>query len=172
MTGPDAARDQESYAAVFAATQRPLTRFAYVLCGDADLAADAVAEAFARTYPKWRAGGVEDLDAYLRRAVVNAVHGSLRRRVVARRWLARQPGHCPAPIAVEDDVASREVVRRLLGSLPTRQRAVVVLRYVEDRSEQETGEILGITVGTVKSQASRGLAQLRKAIEASPVENS
>jgi RNA polymerase sigma-70 factor (sigma-E family) len=145
----------EEYAAVFARHQGRLLRVAELIASDPDIAADAVAEAFARTYPHWRRGRIDDVGAYLRRAVVNEV---------LRTWRSRRR------VAVSDDVTSagadagvveRDAVLRALTVLPARQRAAVVLRYYDDLSEADIALTLGIPPGTVKSTLSRALDRLR-----------
>lgn len=138
-----------------------LQRLARLLTGSAQDAEDLVAEAVARTLPHWRAGAVADPASYLRRVTMNlAGRGWKRRRLAARRdraaldWLA--------PHAADDQqVAERERVLRAVLGLPPRRRAIVVLRFYDDLPEAEIAEALGIRVGTVKSQLSRGLEQLR-----------
>ena len=159
MTG-DRAYDEAAFAELFAAHHDAVLRPAYVMTSDLDAAEEAVADAFAAMFPHWRRGNVEDEAAYLRRAVVNAVRGSWRRRAVRRRHDSRRDA--PSPAASSDaGLADRDVVRGALLALPAGQRAVVVLRFLDDRSEADTAEILGISVGTVKSQTSRALARLR-----------
>ena len=131
--------------------------------GNAALAEDLVHDAFIRT-----AGRLTSLrdptafDAYLRRAVVNAFVSWQRRQSVERRWLSRQ--HAAAQSA--EDVTSRiegddEVLRRL-RELPPRQRVAVAARICLDLSEAQTADLLGCSIGTVKSLTSRGLATLRR----------
>lgn len=143
-----------------------LQRIARLLVGDPDVADDMVAEAIARTLPKWRAGGVQDQPAYLRRVLVNVVHRRWRRRRLSMRsdhraldWL--QPAGDSSAAA-----ADRDRTLRALASLPARRRAVVVLRFYDDLSEARIAEVLGIGVGTVKSTLSRALEQLRSTLEA------
>lgn len=143
-----------------------LQRIARLLVGDAEAADDLVAEAIARTLPKWRAGGVQDPPAYLRRVLVNVAHRRWRRRRLSLRsdhraldWV--QPAGDSAVVSAE-----RDRTLRALGALPARRRAVVVLRFYDDLSEAQIAAALGIGVGTVKSTLSRALEQLRVALEA------
>jgi RNA polymerase sigma-70 factor (sigma-E family) len=139
-------------------------RLAYVLCGDAGAAEDIVADAFARMYPRWRRGGILDPAAYVRRAVVNQVHGRFRRLALQRRHEAtRRPDVLVSP-APDATVAQRDELRTALLALPPRQRAAVALRHLEDLSEVETAAVLGVSVGTVKSSVARGLERLRATI--------
>ena len=143
-----------------------LQRLARLLVGDPDVADDVVAEAIARTLPKWRAGGVQDPPGYLRRVMVNVVHRRWRRRRLSLRsdhraldWL--QPAGDSATAA-----ADRHRMLRALATLPARRRAVVVLRFYDDLPEARIAQVLGIGVGTVKSTLSRALEQLRTALVA------
>lgn len=81
-----------------------------------------------------------------------------------RRWRETATDRLPEPEASVPDLDQREALRRALGTLAPRQRAVVVLRYYEDLTEKETAALLGIAVGTVKSQARDGLAGLRRLV--------
>ena len=114
--------------------------------------------ALVKTYLAWPRVRPEGALAYARRVLVNERTDTWRRRrkevVVAE---------TPDPPAADDaaSVGDRDLVVRLLARLPEQQRRVVVLRYYVDLSEQAVAEILGISVGSVKSAASRGLASLR-----------
>ena len=149
-----------SFATVFNDHHRPAVRLAYLLVSDVDLAEDVVADAFAKVYVRWRRGEVRDIDAYVRRAVVNEANSKLRRRYLERRHAGHQHGDERGVRLVDEDAADRDAVWRAIGQLPPRQRAAVVLRYHEDLSEAATAQVLGCSVGTVKSQTSRGLKKL------------
>ena len=157
-------RDRDAYAAVFSEHHARVLRLAFLMCDDAEHARDVVADAFARMYPHWRRGRVTDPGAYVRRAVVNGVRGGFRRRAVERREEARRSGEGRGGRDAGDHVADRDAVRRALASLPPRQRAAIVLRYLEDLSEAGVAEAMGTSVGTVKSHVSRGLDRLRAAL--------
>jgi RNA polymerase sigma-70 factor (sigma-E family) len=156
-----AGRDEAAYAALFAAHHRAAMRLAFVLTGDAATAEDAVADAFAAMYPKWRAGRVGAPEAYLRRAVVNRVRGGIRRRVVRRRHERALRPAAAAAGPSDAGLGDRDRLRAALLALAPRQRAVLALRFLEDRSEADTAAVLGIAVGTVKSQTARALERLR-----------
>ena len=160
-----AAVDERSFAAVFNAHHRDAVRLAYLLTSDAAQAEDIVAEAFAKVYVRWKRGEVRDVGAYLRRAVANEANSKLRRRYVERREAGRQRGDDRGVRLLDDQAADRDEVWSTLGRLPARQRQAVVLRYYEDLSEAETAEVLGVSVGTVKSQVSRGLARMQTLLE-------
>lgn len=138
-----------------------LQRFARLLVGSAEAADDLVAEAIARTLPKWRGGSIVDPPAYLRRVLVNLAHRRWRRR-----RLALQRDHAsldwlhPAP-DVEAQSSERDRTLRAVAKLPLRRRAVIVLRFYDDLPEAEIASVLGIGVGTVKSTLSRAIEQLR-----------
>lgn len=134
-----------------------LLRTAYLLTGSRDAAEDLVQAALLTTMRQWRT--VADPLAYVRRAMVNK-RTSLWRRFGSREVLT----DVPPDRSMSDGTAGRADRAELLaalGGLPVRMRAVLVLRYWEDMSEVETAQLLGCSVGTVKSQASRGLSRLR-----------
>jgi RNA polymerase sigma-70 factor (sigma-E family) len=142
------------------ARRKPLLRTAWLLTGDWHAAEDLVQTALVRCYPHWRRFAANNPDAYVRRAIVNVYASSWRRR-----WRGEIPTANLPEISVEPDeysaVDQRHVVLTALGQLPPRQRATLVLRYYEDLSEAETAVTLGCSVGTVKSQTAKALAQLR-----------
>jgi RNA polymerase sigma-70 factor (sigma-E family) len=137
-----------------------LIQAAFLLCRDRDRANDLVAEALANAWPRWRDGQIADLRPYLRRAVVNLTYKSQRHRLVVRGYEAQFDSMMPNEYST-DAVAGRVDLVRALLRLPLPQRAVLTLRYFEDMAEAEVAETLGISVGTVKSRAARGLATLR-----------
>jgi RNA polymerase sigma-70 factor (sigma-E family) len=157
--GQTAARDAE-FTAYMQARQAALLRFAYLLTGDAHAAEDVVSTALAKLYLSWdRIRDRGSVDGYVRRIIANETT-SLWRRPWRRREVAAEvlPEHARADAY---DEGRADAVWRAVSSLPQRQRAVVVLRYYEELSEAEIADVLGISPGTVKSQASRALATLR-----------
>ncbi len=144
---------------------RRLAGLAYALCGDRQLAEDLVAEAYARVWPKWRNRQVDDLGPYLRRAVVNLVHGRRRRKVLERRELERRRVDWREGQHFEGRVEDRDQLWDALMRLPVDQRAAIVLRHLEDLSEEETASVLGVRPGTVKSRLARGLTTLRELLD-------
>ncbi|MDR1710997.1 MAG: SigE family RNA polymerase sigma factor [Propionibacteriaceae bacterium] len=152
-----ARRDTEFSA--FAAQSAPyLSRTASLLCPDRELAKDLVQDALVKTYVHWsRVRGASAL-AYARKILVNANIDRWRAR---RELPAATPPDQPAAASPEGAIERRDQIRRLLASLPQQQRKVIVLRYLEDLSEQAVAEELGISLGAVKSAASRGLAKLK-----------
>jgi RNA polymerase sigma factor (sigma-70 family) len=152
------------FTVTLSAEQAGLFRLAVLMLGgDRERAEDAVAEAVARVYPRWRAGHVADLGPYLRRAVINEVVRLGRRRRLERRDEPHHMlgGRSVSVSALDDQVVTRDRVVRALRCLPGRQRAVVVLRFYEDLDEAEIARLLDVSVGTVKSQLSRALPRLR-----------
>jgi RNA polymerase sigma-70 factor (sigma-E family) len=142
------------------ARQQGLLRAAWMLTGDWGLAEDLVQTALMKAWKRWDVLESEDPDAYVRRILVNT-HATWWRRL----WRNEIPtAEHPEPVGSMDGqrvVEDRDRLTRMLKALPRRQRAILVLRYFEDLSEQDTATALGCSVGTVKSQASRGLAKLR-----------
>jgi RNA polymerase sigma-70 factor (sigma-E family) len=158
--------DEGSFAAVFNAHHRQAVRLAYLLVSDPDQAEDVVSDAFAKVYVRWKKGEVRDVGAYVRRAVANEANSRLRRRYLERRGADARSGDDRGVRLVDEDAADRDAVWRGIQGLPAKQRAAVVLRYYEDLSEAETAEVLGCSVGTVKSNTSRGLAKLQELLVA------
>ncbi len=159
----------EDFRRFVAARSASLLRTAYLLVGDRSHAEDVLQTALTRTYLAWRRlGGFELVDAYARRVLVTTATSWWRRR-----WHREHPAS-DMPEAVTADPAERwlerETVWRHLSSLPVRQRAVLVLRFYEDLTETQTAQVLGVTVGTVKSQGARALATLRRRLAESGIE--
>jgi RNA polymerase sigma-70 factor (sigma-E family) len=138
----------------------PLHQTAYLLCGDWHLAHDVVQDTFVKAYQYWnRVRGADNPDAYVRGILVNEMRARWRRRDSSLP-VATFPDE-PAVADVSEDVARRAGLLQALLTLPLRQRATIVLRYLEGLSERETAAVLGCSEGTVKSQSSRGLTTLR-----------
>ena len=138
-----------------------LHRTAYLLCGDRHLADDLVQEALAKAYSHWgKVQKAENPSAYVRRILINESRRGWRRN----RNVSERPETDPTDIAVadmSDEVANRAELLQALQSLSVRQRATVVLRFLEGLSERETAAALGCSEGTVKSQTSRALIKLK-----------
>lgn len=149
----------------FVMARRPsLLRAALLLTGDRTEAEDLLQAALARTYLAWdRIKDRAALDGYVRRAMVNINISWWRRRKLEEYPTDEMPD---TPVADHTGRSElRDSLHRLLGRLPARQRAFVVLRYVEDLTETEIAEALGVSVGTVKSTISRAMAKLREDAE-------
>lgn len=137
-----------------------LLRTAYLLTGDHHRAEDLVQTALSKVWPRWERVVADDVSphAYVRRVMMTTYIAWWRRR-----WNGERPTDVLPESAVRQGPQIERVdLIRALASLPRGQRAVVVLRYVEDLSEAQTAQALGCSVGTVKSQCSRGLAALRR----------
>jgi RNA polymerase sigma-70 factor (sigma-E family) len=162
----------EEFSSYVAARHATLTRTAFLLTGDHHAAEDLVQTALARTYLAWRR--IHDqsaLDTYVRRAMVNEHTAWWRRAWRRRETLTAELPDRPAtdPRGDPGGWADRDgELWRLLRALPRHHRAAVVLRYFEDLSEAETAEILGCSIGTVKSRTHRALATLRSGLTPGP----
>ncbi|MBY8881768.1 SigE family RNA polymerase sigma factor [Actinacidiphila acidipaludis] len=153
----DGTPDFSAYAAV---RWSRLVCTAYLLTGDHHEAEDLVQATLAKVYLHWpRISRLGEPDAYLRRALVNNNLSRFRKRRVVQLLTPRLPDR--ERDSGTGQVEDRTSLTAALAALPARQRAVVVLRYWEDMSEQQVADVLGCTVGNVKSQASRGLRKLR-----------
>ncbi|MFG2556909.1 SigE family RNA polymerase sigma factor [Streptomyces sp. NPDC048581] len=138
-----------------------LVRTAYLLTGDAHHAEDLTQTALAKAYRSWRrVARADNPEAYVRRMLVSCNSDRFRKRRVTER-LTDAPPETPGRDAGYAGVDERGALLGALAQLPPKQRAVVVMRYWEDLSEAEVADVLGCSVGTVKSQASKGLAKLR-----------
>ena len=163
-----AAKDIE-FAEYMAARQPSLLRTAYLLTGDRHAAEDLTQTALAKLYLSWDKVQRRDLlDGYVRRILVNE-NNSLWRRAWKRKEVTT--GAVPDRVATTDrqNHGEQSALWEFVQTLPKRQRAVIVLRFYEDLSEAETAEILGISVGTVKSQSSRALASMRERVHTRPM---
>lgn len=146
-------------------------RLAYFLTGDRDAAQDLLQDAFVRVCARMRhLHAVDDLDAYLRRTMVNLFTSALRRRKVERAWLAKERA-TSAPATIEHDPAERDEMWRALQRLPLRQRAAVVLRFYEDLSEHEAAQVLGCSTRALNSLVTRALQALRADRAEDPLED-
>lgn len=156
MSGPD----DRAFGEYVSARGRALLRTAYLLTGNVADAEDLVQAALAKTFLAW--DRIEDraaVDGYVRRAMVNTQISWWRRRRVEEYPTDEIPDQAVADHAVSSDL--QETLRRAIDRLPQRMRAAVVLRYYEDMTEAEVAEVLGVSLGTVKSTVSRAVAKLR-----------
>ncbi len=153
----------------FAARQLPaLLAFATVLTDQPALADDLAQDVLIRANARWgRIGGMDRPDLYLRKMILNE-YFSWRRRS----WRLIPVGDAVAPRDATPDhaveVAEHQAMLTEIGKLSKRQRAVVVLRYYEDRTDQEIAELLGCTPSTVRAHAAHALAALRVELRPEP----
>jgi RNA polymerase sigma-70 factor (sigma-E family) len=160
---------EDEFREFVAARSAALLRTAYLLAGDWATAEDLLQTALTKTYLAWkRLGEIEAVEPYARRVLVNTATSWWRRR-----WHGERPTEIlperPAPDKLEEHL-ERDALWQYVKALPARQRAVLVLRFYEDMSEAQTAALLGISVGTVKSQTSRALGSLRQRLSVEGVE--
>ena len=152
---------RENFRSYVAARSPALLRTAYLLTGNRADAEDLLQTALAKAYLSWdRIRDREAVDGYVRRVMINTQTSWWRRRKVdeyATDELPERPGRDATA-----DLDLHDALWTALSALPKRQRAMVVLRYYEDLSEAETAQVMGVSVGTVKSTTSRALAKLRE----------
>ncbi len=149
-----------SFDACYPAAYHAGYRAAFRLLGDREDAFDVAQEACARLYREWErlAGSVNPAGWVVRAATNLAIDRWRRRRTASRLHLV------PAPPA-DPKLAERVDLHRALDALPTRQREVVLLRYIADLSQDDVAALLGCSPGSVKTHGSRGLAALRAALD-------
>ena len=145
----------EEFASAYARSKLVLIRTAALITGNDEVAADIVAEVFARVLPRWRAGNIRDLDGYLYQCVVNECMSALRRRRTVER--RNGPGRLLETSDPAQQVADHELVAQLLATLKPKVRTMVVLRFFLDLTEAQTADLVGVPVGTVKFTVSRAL---------------
>jgi RNA polymerase sigma-70 factor (sigma-E family) len=163
------ARVDAEFRQFVAARSAALLRTAYLLVGDWAHAEDVLQTALTKTYLAWRRlGEIEAVEAYARRVLVTTATTWWRRRWHGERPTAVMPDR-PTADEIEAHI-ERQALWRHVHALPARQRAVLVLRFYEDLTEVETARVLGVAVGTVKSQCARALATLRAKLAAEGVE--
>ena len=159
-TDATAARE---FHAFFEERHAELARLAHLLLGEDEGADDLAADALVAVWHRWdRVRRTENPAAYARGVLTNLARSRIRSRMRERRrialfWSSRGEDQTRGP-----DVPAVLDVRAALARLPFRKRACVVLRHAFDLSERETARALGISVGTVKSQTSRGMAELER----------
>ncbi|KRA39416.1 hypothetical protein ASD81_06705 [Nocardioides sp. Root614] len=147
----------DSFDAFVSARGNALWRSAWLLTGDHQLAEDLVQTALAKSWRAFDRVGIDGFEAYVRRVMFTTYISWWRRK-----WRGERPtADLPERGSKEPDADGRNDLLAALDGLPRGQRAVVVLRYFEDLTEAQAAGVLGIGVGTVKSQCSRALAALR-----------
>lgn len=151
--------EENAYREYVTARMETMRRTAYLLCRDWHTADDLVSITISKLYRHWpRVGTTPGIDAYVRKALLRTWLDEKRRPWRREQSVEELP---ELPTTAEFAVVSRAQLLDLLDGLPPRRRAAVVLRLYCDLSVEETAEILGCSVGTVKSQTARGLDTLR-----------
>ena len=153
-------RPEEEYRKFVGSRAASLHRTAYLLCGDWHLANDLVQETFVHAFRHWRrVQRADNQNAYVNRILINEFNRRWKRYSGLPVGTDANPPEVAVP-DVSDGVAGRADLLRALSTLPARQRATVVLRYLEGMSERETAAVMRCSEGTVKSQTARALNTL------------
>lgn len=158
-------REEQEFAEYFGARREAVRRMAFMMCGDWHRADDLAQTAFISLHRHWRK--VRDkgaLDAYVRRTLTRAVIDESRRPWRRERSTEQLPDQPNDAENVENSVATRQTLLAGLQKVPPKQRAVLVLRYLEGLDVSGVAEVMKCSEGTVKSQAARGLTALRAAL--------
>jgi RNA polymerase sigma-70 factor (sigma-E family) len=156
---PASVDDRAEFVAFVRAHQHKLVRRAYLVCGEQQMAEDLVQDALVKLALRWRHLRDGEPEAFLRTVIYRDAVSWWRRR--RREWLTDAPPERDSPPG-GGDVDLRVAFQRALGRPTTKQRAVLVLRYFEDLTEARTAEVLGVSIGTVKSQTNVALRRLRE----------
>ncbi|MFI8006984.1 SigE family RNA polymerase sigma factor [Streptomyces sp. NPDC086010] len=152
---------QADFAEFTAVAWPRLVRTAHMLTGDFHEAEDLVQTTLVKVYARWRKIPRAEVDVYMRRALVNNNISRLRKKRIAHLLMPFLPDSAHRHRGHAESVEDSAVLMQALSSLSARQRAVMVLRYWEDMSEQQIAAALNCSVGTVKTHARRGLEVLR-----------
>jgi RNA polymerase sigma-70 factor (sigma-E family) len=155
------------FAGYVEARQYQLLRAAYLVCGDEHLAQDLLQQALTKLALRWDRLKDQNPDAYMQRILYRDAVSWWRR--VRRERLGAEVPELPDEPA-DDETVERIDLHRALRELTVKQRAVLVLRYFEDLTEVETADLLGVSVGTVKSQTHAALNRLRTVVGLRPEE--
>jgi RNA polymerase sigma-70 factor (sigma-E family) len=160
--------DKEAEFAAFMTRCAPaLARTAWLLCGDTHQAEELVQQALMKTYLAWPKARRGEPLAYARRVLANLrIDGWRRRRREVLMASDALPDRLDGGQSAADRHAERDRLTRALLQLPTQQRRIVVLRHLEGLPEREVADALRVSVGTVKSTSSRGIARLREILQA------
>ncbi|MEC3995542.1 SigE family RNA polymerase sigma factor [Actinacidiphila sp. DG2A-62] len=164
MTTPVCTSANTTQFTAYVRTKGPtLLRTARALTPNPSDAEDLLQTALTKTYLAWdRIDDHRAVDGYVRRTLVNTRTSQWRKRKVDEFSTDELPEPAAAcQVDLTEQQAQRDALLRAIARLPPRQRAMVVLRYYEDMSEVQTAEVLGVSVGTVKSAVSRALGKLR-----------
>lgn len=155
--------EEQAFWQFVASRRHQLVRTAYLLSGDHGHAEDFVQDALIRAHRNWRRiERADQPEVYVRRIIVNLANSWWRRALRHRTHLAWQPPDHPDGHDGHAAVDREDELWRALAMLPAGMRTVIVLRYFEELTETETAALLGKSLGTVKSQASRGLVRMRE----------
>lgn len=150
------------FAAFFEGHYAAACRYATVLCGSRTEGEELAQQAFVRVYARWSKVRSETAEAYMRTTLTRLFLDTKRRGRAREKATEELP---EVPVEAKHVVLERDLISAALGRLPKKQRAVVLLRFVYDLSVDEVAATLGCSSGTVRSQASRGLAALREAYD-------
>ena len=142
-----------------------LSRTAYLLCGSHAAAEDLLQEALAKTAIRWPQVRDGHPEAYVRKVMTNQRTAWWRRLRGREKSFADPPDRAATGVS-EEQIAGRLALASALGTLSPKQRAVVVLRFYEDMSTEDTANLLGVTTGTVKRHCHEALARLRRLLPA------
>jgi RNA polymerase sigma-70 factor (sigma-E family) len=157
-----------TFADQYRAESARVASLAYLLTGDRHLAEDLMQEAFLKVGGRLRHVSPETFGPYVRRTVVNLARSHFRKNSVRRKYASRiETEHVVRQQATEKavDHEMHDELWQSLQQLSVRQREAIVCRFYLDMSEAETADALGISIGTVKSSTSRGLAAMRAALD-------
>jgi RNA polymerase sigma-70 factor (sigma-E family) len=152
-------QDRDAFDAFVRARLPHLLRLGRALTGSEQAGADLVQDALERSLMRWSRIESDDPEGYVRRVMVT-------RNISAWRRVRRERLTAEVPETSYDETPPDPALWAALAQLPPRQRAVIALRYYEDLTEAQTAQLLGVSAGTVKSQASRAMAKLRDLLAA------